>query len=56
METRLTEPIEKKKERKKERKKEKSREVLVSEHCSMDQSLFSLVSFQDYYFFNFVGR
>ena len=56
METRLTEPIEKKKESQKERKKEKSREVLVSEHCSMDQSLFSLVSFQDYYFFNFVGR
>ena len=44
METRLTEPIERKKERKKERvkerKKEKSREVLVSEHSSMDQSLF----------------
>ena len=52
METRLTEPIEKKKER----KKEKSREVVVSEHSSMDQSLFSLVSFQDYYFFNLVGR
>ena len=52
METRLTETIEKKKER----KKAKSGEVLVSEHSSMDQSLFSLVSFQDYYFFNFVGR
>lgn len=52
METRLTYPI----ERKKVRRKEKSREVLVSDHSSMDQSLFSLVSFQDYYFFNFIGR
>ena len=38
METRLTEPIEKKKET----NKQKSREVLVSEHSSMDQSLFFL--------------